>query len=65
MLIHAMAAGESLMPERTVVVAGHEAEAVRKAALAHDVLQGGTEAQNESHRNQQRSLPVSRHRVSR
>ena len=36
MLIHAMAAGESLMPERTVVVAGHEAEAVRKAALAHD-----------------------------
>ncbi|NNE53640.1 MAG: bifunctional UDP-N-acetylglucosamine diphosphorylase/glucosamine-1-phosphate N-acetyltransferase GlmU [Sulfitobacter sp.] len=36
MLIHAMAAGESLMPERTVVVAGHAAEAVRKAALAYD-----------------------------
>ena len=36
MLIHAIAAGAALGPERVVVVAGHGAEAVRRAALAHD-----------------------------
>ena len=36
MLIHAMAAGASLDPERTVVVAGHGADQVRRAAEAFD-----------------------------
>lgn len=36
MLIHAMAAGASLDPEHTVVVAGHGAEAVTKAAQDYD-----------------------------
>ncbi|MET4100818.1 bifunctional UDP-N-acetylglucosamine pyrophosphorylase/glucosamine-1-phosphate N-acetyltransferase [Roseovarius sp. MBR-78] len=36
MLIHAIAAGAALDPERVVVVAGHGAEAVRKAALAYE-----------------------------
>ena len=36
LLGHAMAAGAALAPERTVIVAGHGADAVRKAALAHD-----------------------------
>lgn len=36
LLQHAMAAGRSLDPERIVVVAGHEAEAVRFAAMEHD-----------------------------
>ena len=36
LLIHAMQAGASLAPEHTVVVAGHGAELVRKAVLAHD-----------------------------
>ncbi len=36
MLIHAIAAGGALDPERVVVVAGHGAEAVRKAALAYE-----------------------------
>ena len=36
LLVHAMAAGAALSPERVVVVAGHEADQVRKAALAHD-----------------------------
>lgn len=36
MLVHAMRAGEALTPEKTVIVAGHGAEAVRKAALAYD-----------------------------
>lgn len=36
MLHHAMNAGQSLDPEHTVVVAGHGAEAVKKAALAFD-----------------------------
>lgn len=36
MLHHAMQAGASLAPERVVVVAGHGAEAVTKAALAFD-----------------------------
>ncbi|PKQ11918.1 MAG: bifunctional N-acetylglucosamine-1-phosphate uridyltransferase/glucosamine-1-phosphate acetyltransferase [Alphaproteobacteria bacterium HGW-Alphaproteobacteria-1] len=36
MLIHAIAAGGALDPARVVVVAGHEADAVRKAALAFD-----------------------------
>ena len=36
LLAHAMAAGRALEPERVVVVAGHEAEAVRKAALAEN-----------------------------
>ena len=36
MLHHAMQAGASLSPERVVVVAGHGAEAVSKAALAYD-----------------------------
>ncbi|MCV2869771.1 bifunctional UDP-N-acetylglucosamine diphosphorylase/glucosamine-1-phosphate N-acetyltransferase GlmU [Defluviimonas sp. WL0002] len=36
LLHHAMAAGASLAPERVVVVAGHGAEAVEKAALAYD-----------------------------
>ena len=36
MLVHAMAAGATLDPSHTVVVAGHGVEAVRKAALAHD-----------------------------
>ena len=36
MLHHAMNAGQSLDPERTVVVAGHGAEAVTRAALAFD-----------------------------
>ena len=36
MLHHAMRAGVSLAPERVVVVAGHGAEAVTKAALAYD-----------------------------
>lgn len=36
MLHHAMRAGQSLAPERVVVVAGHGAAAVTKAALAFD-----------------------------
>lgn len=36
MLHHAMQAGQALSPDRVVVVAGHGAEAVRKAALAFD-----------------------------
>lgn len=36
LLVHAMKAGAALAPDRTVIVAGHGAEAVRKAALAHD-----------------------------
>ncbi|QFT60303.1 Bifunctional protein GlmU [Sulfitobacter sp. THAF37] len=36
MLIHAMESGRVLAPERTVVVAGHGADQVRAAALAHD-----------------------------
>lgn len=36
MLFHAMAAGAALDPERVVVVAGHGADEVRKAALAFD-----------------------------
>ncbi|AXI46061.1 bifunctional N-acetylglucosamine-1-phosphate uridyltransferase/glucosamine-1-phosphate acetyltransferase [Sulfitobacter sp. SK012] len=36
MLIHAMAAGATLEPAHTVVVAGHEAEMVTTAALAYD-----------------------------
>ncbi|KAG1649496.1 Bifunctional protein GlmU [Nymphon striatum] len=36
MLIHALEAGTMLEPERTVAVAGHGAELVRSAALAHD-----------------------------
>lgn len=36
MLAHAMAAGAALEPERVVVVAGHGADAVRKAATAID-----------------------------
>jgi bifunctional UDP-N-acetylglucosamine pyrophosphorylase/glucosamine-1-phosphate N-acetyltransferase len=35
MLIHAIAAGERLEPERVVIVAGHGAEAVRKVALSY------------------------------
>ena len=34
MLVHAMRAAASLSPERTVIVAGHGAEAVEKAARA-------------------------------
>jgi bifunctional UDP-N-acetylglucosamine pyrophosphorylase/glucosamine-1-phosphate N-acetyltransferase len=36
LLVHAMAAGQSLSPDRTVIVAGHGAEAVGKAALGFD-----------------------------
>ncbi len=36
LLVHAMAAGAALAPERTVVVAGRGAEALRAAALAQD-----------------------------
>ncbi|MCT8161181.1 bifunctional UDP-N-acetylglucosamine diphosphorylase/glucosamine-1-phosphate N-acetyltransferase GlmU [Pseudoruegeria sp. SHC-113] len=36
LLAHAMDAGAALMPEKTVVVAGHGYEAVAKAAKAHD-----------------------------
>ncbi|MBI1217670.1 MAG: bifunctional UDP-N-acetylglucosamine diphosphorylase/glucosamine-1-phosphate N-acetyltransferase GlmU [Rhodobacteraceae bacterium] len=36
LLVHAMAAGAALAPDRTVVVAGHEAEQVRAATLAQD-----------------------------
>ncbi len=36
MLVHAMAAGITLEPEHTVIVAGHGAEAVTAAALAYD-----------------------------
>ncbi len=36
MLVHAMKAGASLDPERTVVVGGHGFEAVQKAAQAYD-----------------------------
>ena len=36
MLVHAMRAGAALDPEKTVIVAGHGAEAVRRAALAYD-----------------------------
>ena len=38
LLVHAMRAGSALAPERTVVVAGHEAEAVTKAAQDWDEL---------------------------
>ncbi len=37
MLIHALEAGALLEPERSVVVAGHGADLVRDAALAHDM----------------------------
>tara|TARA_R110002167_G_scaffold269334_2_gene475769 strand:- start:33619 stop:34971 length:1353 start_codon:yes stop_codon:yes gene_type:complete len=36
LLVHAMRAGAALDPEKTVIVAGHGAEAVRRAALAYD-----------------------------
>jgi len=36
LLVHAMKSGASLDPERTVVVAGHGAEKVSKAAKAWD-----------------------------
>ena len=36
MLLHALAAGETLAPEARVVVAGHGAELVRNATFAHD-----------------------------
>lgn len=36
MIVHAMRAGAGLSPEKTVIVAGHGAEAVSKAALAYD-----------------------------
>jgi bifunctional UDP-N-acetylglucosamine pyrophosphorylase/glucosamine-1-phosphate N-acetyltransferase len=36
LLVHAMRAGESLAPSHTVIVAGHEIEAVRRAALSYD-----------------------------
>lgn len=36
LFVHAMQAGASLAPEYIVVVAGHGADLVRKAALAHD-----------------------------
>lgn len=36
MLVHAMRAGATLNPEKTVIVAGYGAEAVSKAALAYD-----------------------------
>ncbi|MEP3947019.1 bifunctional UDP-N-acetylglucosamine diphosphorylase/glucosamine-1-phosphate N-acetyltransferase GlmU [Ascidiaceihabitans sp.] len=36
MLVHAMNAGATLDPEHTVIVAGHGADAVTKAATAHD-----------------------------
>lgn len=36
LLVHAMQAGATLSPEKTVVVAGHGADLVRRAALAHD-----------------------------
>jgi bifunctional UDP-N-acetylglucosamine pyrophosphorylase/glucosamine-1-phosphate N-acetyltransferase len=36
LLVHAMRAGASLDPARTVVIAGHGIDAVRKAALAYD-----------------------------
>ena len=36
MLVHAMQAGAALDPDHTVIVAGHEAEAVAKAAQEHD-----------------------------
>jgi bifunctional UDP-N-acetylglucosamine pyrophosphorylase / glucosamine-1-phosphate N-acetyltransferase len=36
LLVHAMQAGASLAPQRTVVVAGHGAEAVTAAAQGHD-----------------------------
>lgn len=36
LLVHAMQAGASLEPDRTVIVAGHGADLVRKAALDHD-----------------------------
>ncbi|WP_372571356.1 bifunctional UDP-N-acetylglucosamine diphosphorylase/glucosamine-1-phosphate N-acetyltransferase GlmU [Ruegeria jejuensis] len=36
MLVHAMRAGRALAPERTVIVAGHGAESVTKAALSED-----------------------------
>lgn len=36
MLIHAMASGDALSPERAIVVAGHGAAQVRAAALSYD-----------------------------
>ena len=36
LLIHAMRAGATLEPERTIIVAGHGAEAVARAARDHD-----------------------------
>lgn len=36
MIVHAMRAGGGLAPEKTVIVAGHGAEAVRQAALDYD-----------------------------
>lgn len=38
MLIHAIEAGARLNPSRTIVVAGHEAEQVRAATVAHDAM---------------------------
>ncbi|MCK0101805.1 bifunctional UDP-N-acetylglucosamine diphosphorylase/glucosamine-1-phosphate N-acetyltransferase GlmU [Pseudohalocynthiibacter sp. F2068] len=36
LLVHAMLSGAAVSPEKTVVVAGHEADVVEKAAKAHD-----------------------------
>ncbi len=36
MLVHAMLAGQMLAPDHTVIVVGHDAKAVEKAALGHD-----------------------------
>ena len=36
MIVHAMRAGGGLAPEKTVIVAGHGAEAVSQAALDYD-----------------------------
>ena len=38
MLVHAMRAGQALEPDRTVIVAGHGAEAVGRAAQAQDEM---------------------------
>ncbi|MEM9788376.1 MAG: bifunctional UDP-N-acetylglucosamine diphosphorylase/glucosamine-1-phosphate N-acetyltransferase GlmU [Pseudomonadota bacterium] len=46
LLVHAMKSGAALDPEKTVIVAGHGAEAVTKAAKAHD-LEAEIAIQNE------------------
>ncbi len=43
LLVHAMQSGASLDPEKTVIVAGHGAAEVRKAALVHDATVTVTE----------------------